>query len=115
MVKPANWRHADTLFIGGSEQVKALTGRRVRARCALLGANVYDPDNGPSKKIDVAMWSSGFVANPHPTRADVLIALPRPHTPGAQATTLEELTRRGGFDVIFVNYRTFREQFDIET
>lgn len=107
------WRHADTLFIGGSEQVKALTGRKVRARTALLRCNLFDPVVAQPAFINVAALAVGFVANPHPELAALLIALPKPNSAAARAATLDELTRTGGFDVIIVNYPTFRQQFDI--
>jgi hypothetical protein len=103
------WKPAATVFPGGSQQVTALRGRRVRNRVPLLRAAIHDPIHHHQTTIDVRAYSIGFVASP--VNDQVLIAYSKSDAP---MTTIENLMRTGAFDVIRVNWVTFRLQFDID-
>ena len=106
------WRLVGSLFAGGTEQIKSLKGRKVRTRVALQSVNVYDPIDGKTQTIDLNAMTVGFVANPHPTQDAVLIAFA--DNRASQLTSLDDLLKQGGFNVVSVNKLTFKEQFEIE-
>jgi len=105
------WKNASSVFLGGTEQIKQLKGRRVRARTALQ-LKVYDPIHNSDESMHLAPGTIGLVANPHPTRFDFLIVFPT--KPGPAPTSLDSLTRGGDFKVLMVNEPTFKLQFEIE-
>lgn len=104
------WKLAGVVFNGGTEQVKALVGKRVRTNSNLLSARIYDPINNQQRTTDMSKGSVGFVANP--LGADLLLAFPLQG--GAAAGSLDALVRNGSFRVIVVNTPTFRTRFDVE-
>lgn len=108
----SNWKSASSVFGGGTEQIKELLGRRVRAR-TVLHLNVFDPINNQEKQVEVAAGRVGLISYPHPTRFDFLIAFPA--TPANSTTTLDVLMRRSDSTVIVVNEPTFKFQFEIES
>jgi len=103
---------AGASFVGGTEQVRRLQGRKVRTRTALHAANVYDPISNKSATAHVGANSIGIIANPHPTQNALLIAFPT--NPSTPISTLDDMMKRGNFTVIVVNQPTFRQQFEIE-
>jgi|GEM_PF-5692976 len=104
------WKSASAVFQGGTAQVLALKGKRVRARSALQGVQVNVLEGNPPQTANVPLGSVGLIANP--SGADILIAMPR--ALGMAVTTLEALTRSGAVTVIRINWPTFREQFEVE-
>lgn len=100
-------------FDGSTASIKALAGKRVRNRAALMGALVYeaiDPKKA-QEKFDLKAGTTGIVANPHPNQQSLLVAVPT--DANAIVTTLGALTK-GGFKVLVVNEPTFRMQFELE-
>ena len=108
----STWKPASSLFLGGTEQIKALKGRKVRPQMALQGALVYDPIHNRDDRFTVHAGMIGFVANPHPSRADLLIAFSM--TPSSNAGSLDALVRTGTFKVVVVNEPTFKFHFEVE-
>lgn len=108
----AIWKRASSVFLGGTEQMKQLKGRKVKTRMALR-MPVYDPIQNKVESLDLAAGTVGLVANPHPTLFQFLIAVPT--KPGANLTTLDSLMRNADVKVVIVNEPTFKQQFDIET
>ena len=104
------WKSASAVFQGGTAQVLALKGKRVRARAALQGIQLNVVEGNPPQTADVPLGSVGLIANP--SGADILIAMPK--ALGVSVTTLDALTRSGAFMVVRVNWSTFREQFEVE-
>jgi citrate lyase alpha subunit len=104
------WKSASAVFQGGTAQVLALKGKRVRARVALQGIPVNVLEGNPPQTVDVPLGSLGLIANP--SHADILIAMPK--ALGMAVTTIEALTRSGAITVIRINWPTFREQFEVE-
>jgi hypothetical protein len=108
----SSWKLASSVFFGGTGQIQAIKGRRVRARVPLSNFNVYDPINPRTETFSVRAGAIGLIANPHPNRPELLIAFPL--NPALAPTTLDNLMRTGGFKVVMVNEPTFRLQFEIE-
>ncbi len=108
----STWKPASTIFHGGTDQMKALKGRRVRTRTPIHGILVYDPINGRHESFDLHLGAIGLVANPHPTRHEFLVAFSL--SAGQPVTTLDQLAKSGAMKVVVVNEPTFRMQFDIE-
>ncbi len=107
----AIWKKASAIFTGGTEQIKKLKGRRIRAR-ANLELTLYDPINNKQAAVKINIGEIGLVSNHHPTTFDFLLAFPS--TANTTITTLDALMRTGKFKVIAVNEPTFKVQFDIE-
>ena len=107
----AIWKKASAVFAGGTEQMKKIKGRRVRARVNLEIA-LFDPINGKQATTKLNTGDIGIVSNPHPTKFDFLLAFPNKGT--AVVTSLESLMRSGDFRVVVVNEPTFKAQFEIE-
>ncbi len=105
------WKNASVVFLGGTEQVKQLYGRRVRARVPLQ-LSLYDPINNRQETTQIAAGTIGLVSRPHPTKFDFLIAFAK--KPIAPVTTIEKLMQGGDFKVVMVNEPTFKQQFEIE-
>jgi len=107
-----NWKPASLVFEGGTEEVRALIGHRVRARrdvqlFSFLGSEARNPLGPPVK---MARGEMAFVANPYETM--VVLALP-----GAKASlpdTLKALTSKGNFRVLCADWSELRTSFDIE-
>jgi hypothetical protein len=104
------WKPAGSVFQGGTQEVLALKGKRVRARRILLGMRVHTGISGSEQSKDVAAGECGFIANPQ--GSDILIAFPR--DPSQRFANIDALTRHFAFDVIVVNWPTFKIQFDVE-
>jgi hypothetical protein len=104
------WKPVAAVFHGGTQQLTALKGKRVRTKSALLSARVYDPVHHSQTTTSIALGSIGFVANP--LEDNILIAFAK--QPSAQYASLEALSRGNAFIVIVVNAPTFKAQFDIE-
>ena len=104
------WKRASAVFQGGTEQVLALRGARVRTRAALLGMPINVVEGTPPQATDVPAGSVGLVANAR--GADILIALPK--ALGMPVTTLDAFMRSGAFTVVRINWPTFRAQFEVE-
>lgn len=109
----AIWKPASTIFHGGTDQIKALQGRKVRARAPIHGILVYDPVHGKQESFDLHLGAVGLVANPHPTRNEILVAFPVNR--GQAPTTLDQLARSGSMKVLVINEPTFKWQFDIQS
>ena len=107
----AIWKKASAVFLGGTEQIKQLKGRKVRTIVA-LEMPVYDPIHEKPQVLALAAGVVGLVANPHPTRFDFLIAFPSKTS--TNLTTIEALMKAGDFKVVIVNEPTFKQQFEIE-
>lgn len=106
------WKPTAAVFFGGTEQMKALTGRKVRTRVPLQNIAVYDPIHGKQETFSLRQGAVGLIANPHPVRFDFLIAFPV--NGGQQVTSLDQLSRSGAFKVLVINEPTFKMQFEIE-
>jgi hypothetical protein len=106
----ATWKPASVVFQGGTQQVVALSGKRVRSRASLMQVPIHDALNATHRTLDVPIGTLGLVANP--VKDEILIALPKVH--GTSLTTLDALMRANAFHVIRVNWPTFRMQFEIE-
>lgn len=108
-VAAMQWTLASAVFKGGTKEALLLKGRRVRARTRLLGMRVNDPSRPTPTTMDVSPGRIGILANA--IGDELLLAYPKDQH--AVVRTLEELMRRD-FDAIWVNWPTFRAQFDIE-
>lgn len=105
------WKRTLAVFQGGTEQIKKLKGRRIRARTA-LELKLYDPVTGKQATGAIAVGEIGLVSHHHPTNFGFLLAFPAAnHGP---VTTLDAIMRSGKFRVFEVNEPTFKVQFDIE-
>jgi len=112
------WKAASTMFVGGTDGVNKLKGRKVRTRAQLSSVHLYDPSARKQQTILLKNGSIGWVANPLPFDAGIMKGLgiliafstgqPNP------TETLETLTRSGKFQVVVVNEPTFKMQFEIE-
>jgi hypothetical protein len=103
------WKSAALVFHGGTQQVIALKGKRVRTR-ALVRANLYDPIHKTQKSIDIVPGSVGLIANP--IADQILIAFAKHSSP--PITNIDALKRTNDFNVAVVNWPTFRMQFEID-
>jgi hypothetical protein len=108
----AIWKPASVVFLGGTEQIRGLLGRRVRSRVTLQDVNVYDPSVARPQTFDVRAGAIGFVAHPHPARFDFLLAFPLDQS--RLPSGLGALNRPGAFKVVEINEPTFKFQFEIE-
>jgi len=106
------WKNASAVFTGGTEQIKKITGTRVRAK-ADLQLSVYDAINNKQDTDTIKKGAIGLVSNHHPTLFTLLIAFDT--RPTATITTLQNLMRGGAFKVFNVNEPTFKQQFEIES
>lgn len=104
------WKAASAVFQGGTQQINALKGKRVRATSTLTSARVYDPIYNRQDTTTIQRGAIGFVSNP--LGSDVLIAYPKQEH--AQAASLDALMRNCMFFVVVVNGPTFKAQFEIE-
>lgn len=108
----SDWKPASSVFYGGTTQIQAIKGRRVRARVPLLEFNVFDENHPGVEKYSLHPGAIGLIASPHPDYPALLIAF---STDSALVlTTLDALARSGRFKVVEVNEPTFKLQFDIE-
>jgi len=104
------WKAASIVFQGGTQQINALRGKRVRTKAVLSSARVYDPVYNRQETTDLQRGAVGFVSNP--LADDLLIAFPKQeHT---QPSSLEALMRNCMFYVVVVSGPTFKTQFDVE-
>ncbi len=106
------WKDASKVFLGGTEQIKALYGKRIRAKTSLQGANVFDPAATKPQTINIAKDWIGFVARPHPTRFNFLLAFP---TDQSKVPSTIEGLKAGTFKVVEINEPTFKLQFQVES
>ena len=107
----AVWKPASKVFGGGTEEIKRLKGRRVRARVDLQ-LPIFDPIHHREASLSLNKGDIGLVSVPHPTRFDFLLAFPGKQTPVLPA--LDALVRSGDFHVVMVNEPTFKLQFELE-
>lgn len=107
----AIWKSASAVFTGGTEQIKKLKGRRIRAKVN-LDLILYDPINGKQATTKLSAGDIGLVSNHHPTTFDFLLAFPS--AANTTITTLDALMRTGKFKVVVVNEPTFKVQFEVE-
>lgn len=106
------WQKAVTVFHGGSQQVKAFHGKRVRAsRILELQAYPADPAK-PDAQISIAAGAIGFVGYPYPHGNELLLAFPK--NPKQPVASIDELTRSKPFFVARVNEPTFKAWFEVE-
>lgn len=110
----STWKPASSVFSGGTEQVKALKGRRVRARASLLQILLHNPAQREQETFDIRAGATGWVANPHPTMSDCLL-IAFPANASLQPANLDALVRAGAFKVAVINGPTFKLQFEIES
>jgi hypothetical protein len=110
----ATWQQASKVFTGGTLQVKELKGRKVRTTYPIQGLLVYDPDPASKQQqtLDLRRGALGLVANPHPTRDEILIAFL--NDPAKAPGSLTAL-RYGEFKAVSVNVPTFRLRFEVES
>jgi hypothetical protein len=105
------WRSAASVYQGGTEQIRRLRGKRVRALVPLQ-LRGFDPVNDRQWHEPIGRGMVGIITNPHPNLADLLIAFDK--RPGATITSLDQLLRSGSFTVIVVNDPTFKLKFEVE-
>jgi len=105
------WKPASTVFQGGTQQIEAMKGKRVRTTRPLLSARLHDPVNSRDQTTDLARGAVGLVANP--LKDDLLIAYPK--LASTVVSTLDALMRSGAFLVVVVNGPTFKAAFEVET
>ena len=108
----SKWKPAASVFFGGTNQIQAIKGKKVRTRVPLLNIRVYDPNNSRIETFSLNKGAIGLVANPHPNHPELLIAFPLNSV--LEPTTLDNLMKSGQFKVIIVNEPTFKMQFEIE-
>ena len=106
----SSWKPASAVFLGGTQQIKALVGVRVRTRTSLQSFPLFDPFRKTPGTTNLAAGAVGFVANPQD--ANLLIAFPS--SAGVVPASLKDLQRTGFFKVVVVNEPTFKHQFDVE-
>jgi hypothetical protein len=104
------WKAASTVFQGGTQQINALRGKRVRAKSVLNSARVYDPIYNRQDTTTIQRGAVGFISNP--LADELLIAFPKQEP--AQSNSLEALMRNCMFFVVVINGPTFKAQFEIE-
>ncbi len=104
------WKAVSAVFQGGTQQINALRGKRVRTKAVLTAARVHDPIYNRQETTDLQRGAVGFVSNP--LDDEVLIAFPKQeHT---QPSSLEALMRNCMFFVVVINGPTFKAQFEVE-
>ena len=59
-----NWKPAFSVFQGGTQQVKALIGKRVRVKQNLYSAAIYDSIHKKHNTTDLKKGAIGVIANP---------------------------------------------------
>lgn len=104
------WKAASSVFQGGTHQINALKGKRVRAKSILSYAHVYDPVDNRHETTTIQSGVVGFVSNP--LGMDLLIAYPKENHMSSES--LVTLMRNCMFFVVVVNGVTFRAQFEVE-
>jgi hypothetical protein len=105
------WVPADRVFRGGTEEVKALYGRRVRSRMPVAPNRFHGVDMRAGDPVALPALTVAFVGRP--VRDMVVLAVPTP--PVVPGLTLAMLERRGVFTAVLVNWPTLRTAFEIET
>lgn len=110
----STWQPASSVFSGGTQEIKALLGRRVRTTASISGLLVYDPNPAQKKHetFDLSHGRVGFVGHSSPQRHDLLVAFPINRS--SNPPSLEALSRSGSFKVVVVNAPTFKHKFEIE-
>lgn len=107
------WVPAGAEFAGGSDAIRKLKGRRVKAMKALSGLNVYEGEGTPySRTFDVPPGRVGVIAYPHPNFRELLIAFPK--NASVRPTSLEQLTKMRDCVVVACNQPTFLSAFFVE-
>jgi hypothetical protein len=104
------WKPASAVFLGGTQQIKALIGARVRNRVHLGSVPLFDPIHHKQATTELIAGTVGFVANPN--GANLLLAFAS--APGQIPASLAQLQRTGNFRVVVVNEPTFKLQFEVE-
>ena len=107
----ATWKPASIVFHGGTQQINALKGKRVRTKANLLSARVFDPIHHQQTTTNVPFGAIGFVSNSQ--NDSLLIVFPK--QPNLNVASLESLSRSGAFFVVVINAPTFKLQFDVDT
>ena len=105
------WKLASATFQGGTQEIGALIGKKVRLRVNLFSVLIYDAIANTRETTDLQRGAIGFVTNPK--GADLLIAYST--KPITNAPSLNALKNSGAFFVVLVNSATFKAQFEIET
>lgn len=105
-----SWKAASTFFLGGTQQINSLKGKRVRSTSVLTSARVYDPIHNRPDTATIERGAIGFVSNPLDN--ELLIAYPKQEH--AQVVSLDALMRNCMFFVVVVNGPTFKDKFEIE-
>src|SRR5262252_3595444 len=104
------WAPASSVFAGGTQQIRALVGTRVRTRALLRSVRLFDPIQGSQRTTDLVPGAVGYVSNP--LGADLLVAFSS--LPGDVPPSLDQLSHSGNFRVVIINEPTFKFQFDVE-
>jgi len=107
------WKNAATIFSGGTNEARALKGRRVRITETMRSATVHltDPTRQVGPLVNIPARTEGFVGYvPEYGLHLITIAFPKSAT---RATSLEDLMRQSA-DVIQVDWQTFRSNFEID-
>ena len=104
------WKAAGAFFQGGTQQINALKGKRVRSTSILTSARVYDPVHNRQDTTTIERGVIGFVSNP--LGNELLIAYPRQEH--AHSPSLDALMRNCMFFVVIVNAPTFKDKFEVE-
>jgi hypothetical protein len=107
------WKNTSTMFSGGTNEARALKGRRVRTIRAMKSATVHltDPTRQVGPLVNIPARAEGFVGYvPEYGLHLITIAFPKSGTGG---TSLEDLMRRSA-DVFHVDWQTFRSNFEID-
>lgn len=106
-----SWQPASAVFLGGTQQIKAMIGARVRNRVHLGSVPLFDPIHHTQATTELLPGTQGFVANP--SGANLLVAFsPLPGRP--RFDSLAQLQRTGSFKVAVINEPTFKQQFEVE-
>ncbi len=107
------WKKASAVLQGGTQQIKSLSGKKVRVTSNLNTVNVYDAITHIQRSTNLTAGVIGFISNPHPQKMDDLLIV-FPKISGQIVSDLKTLTRSADFLVVQINSPTFKQQFEID-
>ena len=106
------WKLAGTLFRGGTLEVRALLGKRVRARRLLSGCRLFDPSGREHETTDIVMAAEGLIGYVPTGQLDQIL-LVFPIERGVRLLSLDQAARQR-IQSVLINWPTFRDAFDID-
>jgi hypothetical protein len=112
MERKMTWKNVSLVFGGGTQEARALKGKRIRVIGPLYGVPTIDLDGRPGAPINIAAGTEGFVGFVPESAFDTIrLCFSKNRIP---VPNLDMMMRGGQFSVIQINWPTFRGKFQID-